>query len=527
VTAPDVSVVVPVYNAMPYLTRCLTSLVEQTIGLDRMEIIAVDDGSTDRGGRELDRFARRYPGVVTVIRQANSGGPAGPCNRGLDVATGRYVFFIGADDYLGREALRRLVTAADTHGSDVVLGKVVGVHGRFLYQDIFARDEIDVGLADSPLPYSLANTKLFRRELLERHGIRYPEELPIGSDLPFTLEACHRAGRVSVLTGYDFYHAVRRFSGTNITYLSRHPQRLRTVEALLAFTTGLIEPGKERDAVLVRHFDHDVGKLLADDLLDLDRATQELVHDGVGRLVRAYLTDGIAGQLDAQTRVRTALARDGALDDLLAAIRQDARTGVPATVVEGDRRYAAYPGFRDPARRLPDACFDVTTAADWPARLDATAVAWETDDGGHRVLTITARSPLPDLAAAGVDRLTVRAEEIQAETRVTAAGPDGTTVQIRLLAKELLTGDPTGQRRGVWAQAGEFDAHLIGGAASAAGAAAVRASGSLRMVPWLGWRAGRLYVVTPSRDGSGQLMVAVVPVTARRVAAHLRRLTPG
>ncbi len=53
---PDVTVVVAVYNTMPYLTECLNSLVRQTIGTDRMQIVAVDDGSTDRGGAELDRF---------------------------------------------------------------------------------------------------------------------------------------------------------------------------------------------------------------------------------------------------------------------------------------------------------------------------------------------------------------------------------------------------------------------------------------------------------------------------------------
>ena len=92
-----------------------------------------------------------------------------------------------------RRPLQRLVTAADTYGSDVVLGRVVGVHSRHIYQDIFARTEPDLDLFDSPLPRSLANTKLFRRELLEPHGIRYREDMPIGSDLPFTLEACYRA----------------------------------------------------------------------------------------------------------------------------------------------------------------------------------------------------------------------------------------------------------------------------------------------------------------------------------------------
>ena len=63
----DVSVIVTVYNTRPYLTRCLRSLVNQSIGLDRLHITAVNDGSTDGSDRILDRFARRYPGAFTVI----------------------------------------------------------------------------------------------------------------------------------------------------------------------------------------------------------------------------------------------------------------------------------------------------------------------------------------------------------------------------------------------------------------------------------------------------------------------------
>ncbi|HEX6873954.1 MAG TPA: glycosyltransferase, partial [Micromonosporaceae bacterium] len=216
-STPDVSVVVAVYNTMPYLTACLSSLVQQSIGRERLEIIAVDDGSTDGSGRELDRFALSYPDTVRVIHQRNSGGPAEPSNRGLDLARGRYVFFVGADDYLGREALQRLVDAADRYGSDVVLGRLVGVHSRYVHQEIFARSQAEIGLFDSALPFALSNTKLFRRDLIERHKLRFPEHMPVLSDQPFTLEACLRASRISVLADYDYYYAVRRLNSSNIT----------------------------------------------------------------------------------------------------------------------------------------------------------------------------------------------------------------------------------------------------------------------------------------------------------------------
>ncbi|GGJ78619.1 hypothetical protein GCM10010123_05720 [Pilimelia anulata] len=521
-SGPDVDVVVPVYNTMPYLTRCLRSLVDQTIGRDRMRVIAVDDGSTDGSGRELDRFARRYPGLVTVLHQPNSGGPAGPCNRALDVATGRYVFFVGADDHLGPEALARLVAAADAHGSDVVLGRVVGTNSRTIYQDIFARDAVDVDLFDSPLPRSLANTKLFRRELLERYAIRYPEGLPLASDLPFTLAACYRARRISVLTGYDFYHAVRRLGAGNITYRSRPAARLRAVEATLAFVADLIEPGPRRDAVLAYRFDHEVARLVDDDFLRLDPATRAAVHAGVRRVAAAHLGPRVAARLNAPTRIRLAVAAAGTAADLAAVIDRDARLGVPATVAADGRRYAAYPGFGT----LPDACFDVTASPDWPAVLDAVAAEWGTGPRG-RELTITAHTP----ARTGTAAITAGAEDVPADVRVVATDAAGTTLRLCFPAADLLAGGgDRGRRRIVSAQVGPFAPTRALGVASApgaAGAAALRAPRLRPPRPLLHRSGPRLYAIALVRDPSGRVMLSVVPATPRRLLTratnHLRR----
>ncbi len=510
-SAPDVSVIVAVYNTMPYLTECLTSLTGQTIGAGRMQIVVIDDGSTDGSGEELDRFAARHPGPFTVVHQPNSGGPAGPFNRGLDAATGRYVFFIGADDHLGPDALRRMVTAADEWESDVLLGKVVGVNSRHIYQDIFAGNRSDVDLFDSALPRSLANTKLFRRSLLASFRIRYREDMKIGSDLPFTLEACYRARRISVLSDYDFYYAVRRFSATNITYLSRHLLRLETAQKIVEFVAGLIEPGKQRDAVMLRRFDHEIARLLEDDFRAADREVQQAFADGIGAIVRDHLTDEIAAQLNAETLIRLRVARDGTLDDLLAVIGQDATAGIPPSSVVDGRTFAAYPGYG----HLPDACFDVTSSADWPVKLDASALSWE-----RGVLVISAGRPDPLPAA-----FAVSAEDVPASVELLSPS----SVRISLGADDLLAASPaTGQRRVLSAQPGSFDPARAVGAATAtgaAGAAAVRAPSLRRAVPLMRRRGTRLFVITPVLDASGRLMISVVPFTAARVrAAVLRRL---
>src|SRR5215217_4227556 len=100
---PDVTVIVGAYEAMPYLVRCLESVEAQTLGADRLEIVAVDDGSRDGTGEYLEDFAAVSKVPTRVVRQANSGGPSGPRNVGLGLARGRYVFFLDADDYLGDE----------------------------------------------------------------------------------------------------------------------------------------------------------------------------------------------------------------------------------------------------------------------------------------------------------------------------------------------------------------------------------------------------------------------------------------
>ncbi|CAL9551174.1 glycosyltransferase family 2 protein [Streptomyces pilosus] len=400
-TAPDVSVIVAVYNTMPYLTECLNSLVGQSIGRKRLEIVAVDDGSTDDSGAELDRFAERYPDTVKVIHQENSGGPAAPSNRALDVATGRYVYFIGSDDYLGEEALERMVKCADQHGSDVVVGKMVGTNGRYVHQALYKKSDPDIGLTDSALPFTLANTKLFRRELVERHKLRFPENLPVGSDQPFTIEACVRARKISVVADYTCYYAVKRGDASNITYRADHLARLRCTAEIMDFTAGLLEAGPERDAVLRRHFTWELAKLVQDDFPALDRELQRDICAGIARLADAYFTDGIRDAMDVKRRVRVCLARAGAIDELCEAITSEKQHGAPPFVAEGDRAYARYPGFRDSLIGLPDRCYELVGEA-VPGRLaqgtELLASAWEQEGEG---ITYTASVRVPVVGDAG------------------------------------------------------------------------------------------------------------------------------
>ncbi|MFI9564235.1 glycosyltransferase family 2 protein [Streptomyces rishiriensis] len=404
--APDVSVVVAVYNTMPYLTECLNSLVKQTIGRERLEIVAVDDGSTDDSGRELDRFAALYPDTVKVIHQANSGGPAAPSNRALELATGRYVYFIGSDDYLGEEALQRMVKYADKHDSDVVVGKMVGTNGRYVHQALFQHGDRDVSLDEPGVPFTLANTKLFRREMVEKYKLRFPEHMAVGSDQPFTIEALVRARKISVVANYTCYYAVKRGDASNITYRADHLSRLECTAEMMNFAAGLIEAGPQRDALLRRHFTWELAKLVQDDFPALDREVRVKICAGIARLADAYFTDGIRDAMDVKRRVRIALAQAGAVDELCEAIVSEPENGV-TFVVEGEHVFARYPGFRDPRIGLADHVFEVLAGDSVAAQLapgtKLLASDWEQQGDG---LTYSASVRVPVVGV--TDGMTLR-----------------------------------------------------------------------------------------------------------------------
>lgn len=213
---PDVmvSVVIPVYNAMPYLTELLNSLEAQDLESDKFEVIAVNDGSTDFSGDILDVYAKRNANF-SVVHQENSGWPGKPRNVGLLNSRGRYVFFVDGDDRLGPEALRRMVDFATEHDVDLLMPKMVGIGGRSIQASLFTRTRVDTDFEF--ILRSLSPQKMIRRELLIDHDIRFREEKVRLEDGMAMVQAYAVAKRISILADYDYYEIRTRPDGQNIS----------------------------------------------------------------------------------------------------------------------------------------------------------------------------------------------------------------------------------------------------------------------------------------------------------------------
>ena len=119
----NVSVIVPVYNVEEYLDECVQSLLNQT--LRNVEIILVDDGSTDSSGSICDHYADTFDNVIT-IHQKNSGQSTAR-NNGILRASGKYVMFVDSDDYIVLDACKTFYEIAEKNNLDVIWGDMLNI----------------------------------------------------------------------------------------------------------------------------------------------------------------------------------------------------------------------------------------------------------------------------------------------------------------------------------------------------------------------------------------------------------------
>lgn len=218
-----VSVVVPVYNVEDYLEECLDSIANQT--LDDIEIICINDGSTDNSLEILKEYAKK-DNRLTVISQENAG-HAAATNRGMDLAKGEYLFLMDSDDILKLNAFEDTVKVADEKDVDFVLFQAINYNmdtKEYLEQDSYSMNKLADFVGDgvfnwrdikkflfkiSVTPWS----KLYRRDFVENCGARFPEGL-IFDDNIFFWDVLFSAKKITFLRKYLF---VRRWHSASST----------------------------------------------------------------------------------------------------------------------------------------------------------------------------------------------------------------------------------------------------------------------------------------------------------------------
>lgn len=203
---PLITVIVPVYNSAYYLKKSITSILKQTYR--NLEIILVDDGSTDKSGDICDRYAKK-DARIKVIHKVN-GGVSSARNAGIDAATGRYITFVDADDWLPEKAIEALLQAASTTNADYIAGVI---ESRYLFSTdhIYgdrALDSSHDGFLKIIMEHNIyppCYGKLYSLSIIRQNGIRFPPGIRFGEDSVFVwnyLRVCRSAVCITDVTYY-------------------------------------------------------------------------------------------------------------------------------------------------------------------------------------------------------------------------------------------------------------------------------------------------------------------------------------
>ena len=205
--SPKVSVIIPVYNVEKYLHQCLDSIINQTF--KNIEIICVDDGSTDSSAKILEEYAQKYSFIKVIHQQNLYAGVAR--NNGLKIASGEYVFFLDGDDFCAPDLLSLAVNKGDSLGADIV----VFDHIRFDEQTGMKekKEDISSGLLPknittfsykdipnrimsviNPVPWN----KLIRRDFILKNDLHF-EALSSTNDITFSALCAVCASKIAYI----------------------------------------------------------------------------------------------------------------------------------------------------------------------------------------------------------------------------------------------------------------------------------------------------------------------------------------
>lgn len=238
------SIIIPVYNVERYITKCLRSIFDEgEATLEKIEVIAVDDGSTDRSGAIADKFAGKFP-CMRVIHKKNAG-VAAARNTGIDSACGEWLYFADSDDWLEKGGVSEICFEIErTPDADVMFMEAYENSGNA--QKKWEHFRADADLADGGghdeilrlqcsilyapfwkdsknIPLAAPWDKAYRREFLLKNNIRFCERLKVLDDMAFNYEVFGAAKKV-VCRKIRPYHYRRVADSITNSY---NPNRVR------------------------------------------------------------------------------------------------------------------------------------------------------------------------------------------------------------------------------------------------------------------------------------------------------------
>lgn len=215
-----VSIIIPIYNVSEYLSRCLDSVLSQT--LDSIEVLLIDDGSTDGSGKICDEYGEKDERVKVFHLQ--NGGVSRARNFGISNARGEYIGFVDADDWIENNMYEQMYSSAQQNDAEVVICDCYTACGQDLEPDIlpgilqgkYSKNELE---PEYLLLMAGGSCRCFyKRELLEKNNLLFPLDMKVSEDRVFNVYAFGYANSIYYLKEKLYYRFVREGSAVNKYY---------------------------------------------------------------------------------------------------------------------------------------------------------------------------------------------------------------------------------------------------------------------------------------------------------------------
>lgn len=230
-----VSIIIPVYNVEAYLNECIASVLNQTY--TEMEIILVDDGSTDKSGNMCEDFAEKDSRIIVIHKE--NGGLSDARNCALKLCKGKYVYFLDSDDVINKDAISLLVSNCEKSNADIAItGLKKFVHAipeEKIYEEmgenITARETVRRMLLHRGIGHEACG-KLYKKELWD--GI----EFPLGKlyeDYATVYKIIARAKSTVILSQPSYYYRTREGSIMNVKIKEKELQILDIADETTAY----------------------------------------------------------------------------------------------------------------------------------------------------------------------------------------------------------------------------------------------------------------------------------------------------
>lgn len=207
-----VSIIVPVYNLEDYVENCIRSLTNQTY--ENIEILCIDDGSTDNSATVIKKFAEGDQRVKYIYKE--NGGVSSARNKGLEIANGDYIMFVDGDDYMHYQAVEIFVKGILKTDSDIFCSKMLKTDTYFLeFSEVVNAKYYPINVEDmysdsKNRSFATVTAKLFRREILK--SIWFPLKIKYGEDTNFLFKVISSYPKVSKTDENLYFYYVRDFS---------------------------------------------------------------------------------------------------------------------------------------------------------------------------------------------------------------------------------------------------------------------------------------------------------------------------